>query len=440
MKRSNWRVALAAIALAIGCNRQLGHAGSGPKPPAYDPDSSKCSVTKSQSRPLIVEWSSPDRGSLEALKNKGLVVVRYSGCEMEILRGCKAPGVYGYTPFTTKRDRVTIRTADDLYANVPMGAAKLEAKLEQSGELNVSMTIVGTYEADKTSIKAEELQGSCDGATHYVTAITAGSFEFSAGAEQAASASAGVVGIGGAGGSTKSKHEILSRDGDDAACAKATLDDKAPPAGCGALLRLEVTPIAGAAPPPTTVAATGPAEAGGTVSDTPPGFCLKTSYNNDCFRTKSKCDKQLAIVKQGECHQASKIYCVQWGSGAEYCRETMEDCMEQQKTLTKTYVVTSGCGGSKAPAPKPQPTGAIQPRQHCLVGPTVTIDCYPSRKKCDDQLAAMKVTDYQCKSYDKVACYQGGSDVCRPTLDECKENEDIMRKTWVIHQACRVLP
>src|SRR5579862_7647544 len=93
--------------------------------PAFDPkDQTKCGVSKSQAKPLIVEWPSADRAALETQAKKGLVAVRYEGCEMEILGRCRAKGSYGYTATTRKRDTITLRDADDLYANVPVGAAK----------------------------------------------------------------------------------------------------------------------------------------------------------------------------------------------------------------------------------------------------------------------------------------------------------------------------
>ena len=60
---------------------------------------------------------------------RGLVLVRYEGCEMEILAQCSTPGEYEYTAITRKDDRVAIKTEDDLWANVPLGAAALESKL-----------------------------------------------------------------------------------------------------------------------------------------------------------------------------------------------------------------------------------------------------------------------------------------------------------------------
>ena len=89
---------------------------------------------KSQAKPLIVEWPSADRGELEAQAHEhGLVVVRYQGCEMQVLDGCTAPVKYCYAAITRKKDRVVMRDADDLYANIPVGAAKLEASSRRAG-------------------------------------------------------------------------------------------------------------------------------------------------------------------------------------------------------------------------------------------------------------------------------------------------------------------
>ena len=111
-----------------------------------------------------------------------------------------------------------MRDADELYANIPAYAARLEGALQRAGELNVRMTIVGRYEADHAGVRAEELEGQCEGATHIVNALAVGSFDFFAGVD--ASVGAGVAaGNAGAGAKSSSKRETLNQDGDAAACA-----------------------------------------------------------------------------------------------------------------------------------------------------------------------------------------------------------------------------
>ena len=237
------RLILLAFAGSVGCAPNL---AAQAKAPAFDrPGEAKCGVTKSQSEPLVVEWPSAARAKLEALSRTGVVAVHYSGCEMEVLASCNAPGKYAYTAITPKRDHVAIRNEDDLYANIPLGAARLEGKLERAGELDVDMSIVGRYASDRVVIRADELQGpDCSKATHVVSALTVGAFDFFAGSGATVGGSAKVaIGGVGAGGSSQTSKELLNSDGRMESCNAATTSDGRPPDGCGAIVRLEVVPL-----------------------------------------------------------------------------------------------------------------------------------------------------------------------------------------------------
>lgn len=242
--RSRLFAAPLAIAALTECACGSNNAASKvAQPPTYEPaGQTKCAVKQSQSEPLIVEWPPAARGKLESQTRRGMVVVRYAGCEMQVLDRCHAKPKYGYFGITRKFDHVRIQNADELYASVPAGAARLEAKLHSAGELNVKMVIVGRYESDTTSVSKSDLEGECDDATHIVSAITVGAFDFFAGADAALSSGASFAGAGGGGAST-AKKEMLTEDGNEAACEKSTTADKTPPDGCGALLRLEVVPL-----------------------------------------------------------------------------------------------------------------------------------------------------------------------------------------------------
>jgi Protein of unknown function (DUF3298) len=220
--------------------------------PVFDPrGQSTCSVNKNRAKPLIVEWPAADRGSLEARLKQGIVAVRYEGCTMEVLDRCRGPGAYTYSGVTRKDDTITMRDADDLYANIPVHALSFEAKLQSSGELNVAMTIVGRYAADRATVRSYELQGDCSRATHVIAALTTGAFEFFAGSDAAIGGEVRVASIGAEAQST-AKRETLTRDGDRGMCAKATTKDTGPPEGCGALLRVEVVPLGGFGRPTPT--------------------------------------------------------------------------------------------------------------------------------------------------------------------------------------------
>jgi predicted Zn-dependent peptidase len=223
------------------------------KAPEYHPgDQTKCHAGVSPTRPLIVEWPSPARGELEAIieDHKSVAVVRYEGCTMTVLTECKAPGKISYVPYrNTKQDQVRITSADDLYANLPVGAASLEGKLQRAGELDVDMMLVGQYESDTANVTPSDLQGNCQGATHIVRTVTVGAFDFHTGANAHVGGGVNVMGAG-AGGSSSAAEDSLARDGAVNACASAKPDDGDAPQNCGALVRLEVVPLAAAGAPP----------------------------------------------------------------------------------------------------------------------------------------------------------------------------------------------
>jgi hypothetical protein len=223
--------AVALLTVSAGCGRgSLASRLVDPPSLAEAVDEPRCSIVPSQLRPLIVEWSGADRGSLELQMRRGLVAVRYEGCELEVLRGCSAPVAYEYAGYTTKRDAVRVRDSDELFAQMPIGAAQLAARLARGSELRVDMMLVGAYETERASFARHELRGQCEAATHVLTAAQVGAFLMEIGAS-------GAVGAASAGG------EVINGDGDLVACEAASDADVAAPRDCGALLRLEFSPL-----------------------------------------------------------------------------------------------------------------------------------------------------------------------------------------------------
>lgn len=214
-----------------------------PVVPSYEPEGqAKCQVHASQDRPLVIEWPSNDRVALESRLQRGVVAVRYEGCEMQVLR-CGAEIPYRYQGVTFASEQVTIEDVDTLYANLPLGAIELEGKLEEAGRLDVEMTVAGRYEATEDEVERSQLEGDqCDMATHVVAAVNVGAFSLSAGGRATQEGRIGVMGSGG-GSRRHALRKQLKQGGDVAQCAVAGLDDTSPPEGCGALLRLEVVPV-----------------------------------------------------------------------------------------------------------------------------------------------------------------------------------------------------
>lgn len=245
--RACWVTALtlALCAPAGGCKRGnlAGQAGQSSAPGLEAARPSKCGYAQTASKPLVVDWPAAERAALESRAMQGPVAVHWEGCQIEVLTTCNGAGDYTYGGLNPKQETVRIRNADELYANLPVGAATLEGKLERFGSLEVDMTVIGRKEADRFSFKRSELDGRCERATHVVTGLTVGAFTFSAGHGAAIGGEASLRGGAGAGASSSSSSELLNTDGDFDACRAASQDDFEPPAGCGSLLRVEMVPV-----------------------------------------------------------------------------------------------------------------------------------------------------------------------------------------------------
>ena len=233
--------AVVAPLLLVGCAPTLGPGAALSGHPDWK-GTTTCGVTAGRTEPLIVEWPSVDRARLEALFKQGIVAVSYTGCTMEVLADCSAESSYRYVATLPKHDVVRIRTADELYASLPFGAAQLEGKLQGKSELEVSMSIVGRYQSELRGVRSSQLKGSCAKATHVISGLTVGAFEFAALTQSSGGARVSVFGSGAAGESARSR-EDLGRDGKTESCKGAQGTDKEPPAECRALLRIEVTPL-----------------------------------------------------------------------------------------------------------------------------------------------------------------------------------------------------
>jgi hypothetical protein len=211
---------------------------SGPQAPTLTP---KCEL-EGNATPLTVEWSASRRSQLEGRMAQGTVIVRATGCEITVLSQCSLKLPYKYAGLTPKTETVTIRDDNELFANLPVGAATLRGKLASSGALNVTMTLVGRMATEPGRLHEDMLQGGCEGATHVLTGATVGAFEFSSGASVGQEGGGQVLGIG-AGASHRSSKDTISRDGDQGACSAGKAGDDRPPGGCGAIVRIELSPL-----------------------------------------------------------------------------------------------------------------------------------------------------------------------------------------------------
>lgn len=203
----------------------------------------ECADDQSMAEPLIVDWGSDDRTDLEVAMRDGIVVASYDCNSFRVLENCKAAGGYKFAGVSRKEDVIQIVGQDELHANFPLGAAKFAAGLDRSSAIDVALVTVGKHRALTGKLSQVDLEGDCEGATHFVRSAVVGAFAVGTGTRGHAAAVAEVFKLGDVGGSSTSEQQSLNRDGDLAACGASNPLDETPPPQCQSLLRVELVAL-----------------------------------------------------------------------------------------------------------------------------------------------------------------------------------------------------
>jgi hypothetical protein len=128
--------------------------------------------------------------NLNRLRKQGVVVARYvaDGCnvELELLPNCIARGQYDYEPYAAADSKV-ITSKQELFADLPLGAARFARELAERRVLRTDYMLVGMVALPpKAVVMATDLQGpGCSRATHVVSRVYLGGFGMASGEEHA---------------------------------------------------------------------------------------------------------------------------------------------------------------------------------------------------------------------------------------------------------------
>ncbi|MBX3187852.1 MAG: sel1 repeat family protein [Labilithrix sp.] len=109
---------------------------------------------------------------------RAIAVVRHDGRELVLLDGCSAPGAYGFMGQEPATARVTVRGADEIQANFPWRASALSKapRVAKGVEpLAIDTLVLGSRVTTRPVVAAKDLAGACEGATHFIRAVTIGS-------------------------------------------------------------------------------------------------------------------------------------------------------------------------------------------------------------------------------------------------------------------------
>jgi hypothetical protein len=185
--------------------------------------SNRCIVTKSHTRPFVIEWDATDLASFEAKAAHDVVFVRYAGCNLTVLDCSDSSlrgqlGAYRSPEWTSGTvEGFDMSTEQELYAQLPLGAAALAGRIESGEALRLRYFVSGVASATRDAVYRDDLPKRCAGATHFVQAYNLGAFELATSARTKVGASAGISGFGG--GATDAKQiGVLKRGGELSSC------------------------------------------------------------------------------------------------------------------------------------------------------------------------------------------------------------------------------
>ena len=221
--------ALAAPACQATRNYDTTPAGSGPNQmlDSTAVGRNRCDTGKATSSPFVVEWDATDLSTFEAKASRDVVFVKYENCSIEMLYSCSdngIPGRYGryqeptFTSGTV--ESFTMQNQDEVWAKLPLGAAKFGGSIQVGEALELRYFVSGAVNSTRNYIERSVIADNprCAGATHFVSAFNLGAFELLAHKGATAGVEVGVQGGIGGGGSTSSASSNLKQGGSLESC------------------------------------------------------------------------------------------------------------------------------------------------------------------------------------------------------------------------------
>ena len=206
-----------------------------------------CHEVGDEGTPLIVDWPADRRLDLEAAMKDGAAIVHYDCNSFKLLTDChnKTKTPYGFIGTTKREQVVSLANGDEVKANLPLQGGSVGGGMSRGQTLDIGLMMIGKRATTAVDISRDELEGKCDGATHFVRSATVGAFAMQTGTAGEVKVAAKMFGIG-ASGASSSTLGMQSREGDPTACDSADSDAKDPPKKCGGLLRIQLVGLTGA--------------------------------------------------------------------------------------------------------------------------------------------------------------------------------------------------
>jgi hypothetical protein len=252
-------------------------------------------------RPFVIEWDATDMSNFEAHAQRDVVLVRYEGCALKVLTGCRKDSVAGslgtYRPVawtSGSLEKVDIATENELYAKLPLGVATLGGRVRDGESLHMEYYVAGTRNATREGVYRGDLSElpACSLATHFVYSYNLGAFALGSASDVVISAEGSAYGFG-TGGKTSQSSKREKRGGELASCkadAAKELD------GCKVPIRLTLRTIA--------------------AGENPERVALKVADTSESLNAAGKVDRKLEMSTEARARYEAAILKQRAGDGA----------------------------------------------------------------------------------------------------------------------------
>jgi TPR repeat protein len=151
--------ALAATTSLLGC------AG---KPASHPPGEAAACPALGAASPLALALGSEARTDLGHAMDAGIAVVAYDCRGLRVLPKCRARGSYGTIGVVPRRQTIDLATPAEIADNMVGDVAGL------GGSLRLSTHVAALIIASRAAVDRRDLEGACEGATHFLKEVELG--------------------------------------------------------------------------------------------------------------------------------------------------------------------------------------------------------------------------------------------------------------------------
>jgi TPR repeat protein len=310
-----------------------------------------CSSTPSLERTLTVDLESDQRTDVEAALSGGLAVVSYDCKSFRVLNNCRlADAGYAYVGVSRKEETVQLTSTDDVSATLPLSVGKFGGEVHSGRALDLALVTVGRRSTTVSRVAPSQLEGDCEGATHFVSRAFIGAFAMKTGSVGNAAAAADVFGVGSASGKSTSERKASAIDGSLEACRAGDSKGAEPPKECEVPVRLELTPFTKQA----TAAATKPPE-GRPLPPPVDAPACEAGYhdvNGICTQSASLaflCDPKNRAECEAQCSKGSAGSCFNAGTHIVEHAENRPEAWEKANAEARPFF-EKGCSAGHVEA------------------------------------------------------------------------------------------